>query len=230
MTTMREIDVRCAVCGALGRKAELTSTSSFGPPDLDLRPNGPARWALPFRVQRCEGCGYCAESIGSAPPGAAEVVGSIVYRDVLERSKLPRLARSFFCSALVDEHAGRCEGAAWDFLAAAWACDDAGATAQARSCRQRAVEMFERALERGEIEAPRPVVRTLVAELSRRAGRFDDALRACEAAAGELAESASGEDDDGGASTGAVIDFVRALSSAGDDGSHSCADAFADND
>ena len=132
---MREIDVRCAVCGTLGRKAELTSTSSFGPPDLDLRPNGPARWALPFKVQRCDGCGYCAESIGAAPPGAADVVGSVVYRDVLERSKLPGLARSYFCAALVEEAAGRHEGAAWDFLAAAWACDDAGARAQARSCR-----------------------------------------------------------------------------------------------
>ncbi len=46
MTTMTEIEVRCAVCGTLARKATLTSTSSFGPPDLDLRPNGPARWAL----------------------------------------------------------------------------------------------------------------------------------------------------------------------------------------
>jgi hypothetical protein len=142
------------------------------------------------------------ESIGSAPPGAAEIVGSVVYRDVLERSKLPGLARSFFCSALVEEAAGRHEGAAWDFLAGAWACDDAGATAQARSCRQRAMEMFERALERGEIAAPRPVVLTLIAELSRRAGCFDEALRGCEAAAGELAESTSTDEDGDGANTG----------------------------
>ena len=91
---MREIDVRCAVCGVLGRKAVLASTSSFGPPDLDLRPNGPARWALPFKVQRCDACGYCADSIGSAPTNAKDVVESVVYRDVLERSKLPGLARS----------------------------------------------------------------------------------------------------------------------------------------
>lgn len=130
--------MRCAVCGSLQRTAELTSTSSFGPPDLDLRPNGPARWALPFRVQRCEGCGYAAPSIGSAPPGAGETVESVVYQGVLDRSKLPALARAYFCAALVEESAGRDEAAGWAFLSAAWACDDAGSARHARSCRERA--------------------------------------------------------------------------------------------
>jgi tetratricopeptide (TPR) repeat protein len=228
MTTMREIDVRCAVCGALGKKLELTSTSAFGPPDLDLRPNGPARWALPFGVQRCDACGYCAESIGSAPPGAREVVQSIVYRDVLERSKLPALARSYFCSALVEEAAGRYEASGWDFLAAAWACDDGQGPEQARSCRQRAAEMFERALERGETGASRAAVQTLIAELWRRGGRFDDALGACEAARQELAELDAEADEQ--TSTAAVVDFIRALATAHDDNAHSCAEAFAEGD
>ena len=146
MTTMQEIDVRCAVCGVLGKKAELASTSSFGPPDLDLRPNGPARWALPFKVQGCDACGYCADSIGQAPPDAGAVVESPIYRGVLERSKLPGLARSFFCAALVEEAAGKREAAGWSFLSAAWACDDRDAAGQARSCRLRSAEMFERAL------------------------------------------------------------------------------------
>ena len=41
MTTVTEIDMRCALCGLLSRKAVLTSTSSFGPLDLDLRPQEP---------------------------------------------------------------------------------------------------------------------------------------------------------------------------------------------
>jgi hypothetical protein len=133
MTTMREIDVRCAVCGTLGRKAELTSTSSFGPPDLDLRPQGPARWALEFEVQRCDTCGYCARSIGQAPPGARALVESVVYREVLQRSKLPKPARSLFCAALVNETAGEAEASAWRFLEAAWACHDRNARAHVHS-------------------------------------------------------------------------------------------------
>jgi hypothetical protein len=222
---MGEIDVRCAVCGVLGRKAELTSTSSFGPPDLDLRPNGPARWALPFKVQRCDAW-YCADSIGSAPPGAKDVVESVVYRDVLERSKLPGLARSYFCAALVEESAAMHEEAGWSFLHAAWDCDDRDAVGQARSCRQRAAEMFGRALERGEAGAPRLVVRTLIAELWRRAGRFDEALEACEAAQRDGTDL---EDDDR-ASAGTVRDFIRSLSLAADDEAHSCAEAFAEGE
>ena len=47
MTTMREIDVRCAVCGALGRKAELTSTSW-----LRARPTSTCGRAGPARRRR----------------------------------------------------------------------------------------------------------------------------------------------------------------------------------
>lgn len=227
---MREIDVRCAVCGALQRTVELTSTGSFGPPDLDLRPNGPARWALPFHVQRCDACGYAARSIGSAPRQAGEVVRSVVYRDVLERSKLPGLARSYFCAALVAEAAGEYEASGWAFLSAAWDCDDRDLAGRARTCRERAAEMFSRGLERGRLELSPSVALTLVAELWRRAGRFDEALASCEAADAELAEIASaGEGEDGG-STSAVVAFLRTLATVGDDESHSCAEAFAEGD
>ena len=229
VTTMREIDVRCAVCGTLQRTAELTSTSSFGPPDLDLRPSGPARWALEFRVQRCDACGYCAASIGSAPPRAGDTVASAIYREVLEQSKLPGLARTYFCAALVDEAAGRHEAAGWAFLSAAWDCDDHDATGRARSCRERAAEMFARGVERGTLELPRPVAQTLVAELWRRAGRFDNALESCDAAARELDDDASAEEEESVPTT-AVVRFIRGLSIAGDDAAHNCAEAFTEGE
>jgi hypothetical protein len=37
------VTVRCAVCGAASAQHVLDLTSTFGPPDLDLGPNGPAR-------------------------------------------------------------------------------------------------------------------------------------------------------------------------------------------
>ncbi len=224
MTTMNEIDVRCAVCGLLGRKAVLTSTSSFGPPDLDLRPQGPARWALEFEVQRCDGCGYCAGSIGQAPVGARETVESVVYREVLERSKLPRLPRSLFCAALVSEAAEESEQAAWQFLKAAWACDDKRARAQARICRERSAEMFARALETGEGEAAQAVVLTLSADVWRRAGRFDEAVVAAAEAEQILGEEAGDEDAAGAA---AVATYIRGLAESGDDELHNVVEVFA---
>lgn len=221
---MNEIEVRCAVCGTLGRKAVLTSTSSFGPPDLDLRPQGPARWALEFEVQRCNGCGYCAGSIGQASIGARETVESVVYRDVLERSNLPRLARSLFCSALVSEGAGEPEQAGWLFLKAAWACDDKGARAHARTCRERSAEMFARSLERGEVETPQAVVLTLSADIWRRARRFDEATRAAAEAEGLLTDGSDDEDASGAA---LVAAYIRGLAECGDDTLHNTAEAFA---
>jgi hypothetical protein len=227
MTTMNEVEVRCAVCGTLGRKAVLTSTSSFGPPDLDLRPQGPARWALEFEVQRCNGCGYCAGSIGQAPIGARETVESVVYRDVLERSKLPRLARSLFCSALVCEGAGEPEEAGWLFLKAAWACDDKRARAHARTCRERSAEMFARTIETSEAEAPEAVVLTLSADIWRRAGRFDQAI----AIAQQVEQLVSGaESDEDGAGAAVVAGYIRELAEAGDHDLHNSAEAFAERD
>ena len=98
------VTVRCALCGAQSRQSVLSSTSTFGPPDLDLRPSGPARWALQFRVQCCPRCGYCAESIGQRTPRAGRTVGSVIYRDVLENARMPALARHFFCAATLNDN------------------------------------------------------------------------------------------------------------------------------
>ena len=224
MTTFTEVDVRCAVCGELSRVAELTSTSSFGPPDLDLRPQGPARWALEFGVQRCRTCSYCAPSIGSAPPGASEVVRSVVYHGVSRGARLPRLARDYFCGALVAEGAAKSpESASRAFLKAAWACDDAGAAAQARICRERAAEMLVRAIENGELEPPREVAFAILADLRRRARHFEAALDACAEAELALEEAA---EDESNAATATVVAFIRELVEAEDDESHNAAEAF----
>jgi len=225
MTTFMEVDVRCAVCGALSRVAQLTSTSAFGPPDLDLRPQGPARWALEFSVQRCRSCGYCARSLGAAPPGAAAVVESLVYRGVLERSELPRLARDYFCAALVAGEAAEApESAAESFLHAAWACDDAGAAGQARICRERSAEMLRLAISSGDIRPPREIALAVLADVERRSRRFDQALEACSEADSVLAEAG---DVGSGAGTAAVVSFIRELAEAGDDEAYSAAEAFA---
>lgn len=227
MTTFVQIDVRCALCGALSRQVDMSSTGAFGPPDLDLRPAEPARSALAFRVQRCEGCGYCWGRIGEALPAAAAVVESAAYRELLERARMPRLARHLFCAGLVAEGAGEREAAAWRFLEAAWACDDHFAVVPARMCRERAAEMFESALARGEATAPAGSVKTLLADVLRRAGRFDDAIAASEEA--ELLVAREEDADDPEADAAAVPRYVRALAEAGDDRTHNVAEAFADS-
>jgi hypothetical protein len=182
MTTSMPVTVRCAVCGADSAQCVLSSTSTFGPPDLDLRPNGPARWALQFQIQRCPRCGYCAENVGQRARGARRAVDSIVYRDVLDNARMPALACEYFCAALVAEAAELRDAASSHFLSAAWVCDDAGAAEQARICRDRAAEMLAAAIEWGDVPSENAVVHGVRADMLRRAGRYTDALDALEAA------------------------------------------------
>jgi tetratricopeptide (TPR) repeat protein len=221
MTTSMPVTVRCAVCGADSAQHVLSSTSTFGPPDLDLRPNGPARWALQFHVQRCPRCGYCAEQIGQRTRGARRIVSSVIYRDVLENARIPELARTYFCAALVAEAAEQRDASASHFLSAAWACDDSGATEQARICRDRAAEMLAAAIEWGDVPSQSPVVHGVRADMLRRAGRYADAIDALDAAHPTEA------DDDGSTQAAAVLAYIRELAEAGDDEPHSVAEAFA---
>ena len=215
------VTVRCAVCGADTTQHVLGSTSTFGPPDLDLRPNGPARWALQFQIQRCPRCGYCAEQIGQRTRGARRAVGLIVYRDVLENARMPELARTYFCAALVAEAAEQRDVSASHFLSAAWSCDDSGATVQAQICRDRAAEMLTRAIEWGDVPSESPVVHGVRADVLRRAGRYAEALDALDAVPSRDA------DNDEPTQAYTVLAYIRELAEVGDDDPHSVDEAFA---
>jgi hypothetical protein len=148
----------------------------------------------------------------------------VIYRDVLRNARMPELARQFFCAALVAEAAELRDAAAGHFLSAAWACDDSGATEQARICRDRAAEMFAKAIEWGDVPTDSPVVHGVHADMLRRAGRYDEALAA-------LAAAGVGDpDDDEHGQAATVLAFIRDLAAAGDDSPHSVAEAFASDD
>lgn len=223
MTTSMLVGVCCAVCRADSLQRVLSSISSMGPPDLDLRPNRPARWALQFQIQRCRRCGYCAESIGQRTRGARRAVESIVYRDVLENARMPELARQYFCAALVAEAAELRDRSSRLFLSAAWVCDDAGAAEQARICRDRAAEMLAKAIEWGDVPSQSPVVRGVHADMLRRAGRYDEAVDVLDA-------SGADSDDEEPSQAATVLAFIRELAVSGDDEPHSVAEAFAPED
>jgi ribosomal protein L37E len=229
MTTIRTVEVRCALCGTMSFQTRVYDAAFCGPPDLDLRPGEPARSLLALQVQRCARCGYCWPAIGEALPGAGATVDSMAYKDVLLHARMPRLARYYCCAALVAEAAEERELSARFFLDAAWACDDLGAEAQARTCRERSAEMFLIALEWGECSLPEPVARTVVGDVLRRAGRLSDAV-ASTAKAEQTLQHAGAEDDndDNALTTAAVAAYVRGLAELEDDTCRNIADAFAE--
>lgn len=76
---------------------------------------------------------------------------------------------------------GELTGAGWGALLAAWSLDEAGERESARLCRERALELWERAEEAGEPLAEQGPVAAhlLLAEVARRAGRFEAARSRC---------------------------------------------------
>jgi len=98
-----DCDDRCAVCGAVSRQTHLLSTTYFGASDLDGRPPQMRRSTVPWWVSRCPECGYCAWNIAKAPATAGETVRSEIYQAQLKDPRMPDLARSFLCAALVAE-------------------------------------------------------------------------------------------------------------------------------
>ncbi len=178
MTTFREEERTCAVCGYVAWHTVLTSTSAFGDVDLDTRPPPPARMALALQIQCCPACGYCAPNIEVMPDVAPSVVAQEAYRAQRNDPSFPYLANMFLCWGMIQVVAGEYAGAGWAAVRAAWACDDEGAeyASAAVTCRLRAVEWFVAGRERGQSFATEAEVEeALLADLLRRSARFDEA-------------------------------------------------------
>lgn len=219
MTLPYPHDSVCAVCGAESEQTDLMSSSSFGAPDLDSRPPALLRDTIDWWVHECPVCGYCAADIAKAPPEAERVVHSEAYRRQLKDSDTPDLARRFLCQAMVLEATG---GRPTDevvsaLLAAAWACDDAGATEAAAQLRLRTAATLEAAREAGglrDAEDPSaPFI--LLADLYRRAGRFEEAGAAARAGLDVVASDFHR----------ALLEFQVRLVGARDDSVHTCDEA-----
>ena len=77
MTKMHLETMSCPVCGREEEVSVLSSTHSFGSPDLDFRSARPARDMLHWMIHSCSNCGYAAysESFGdSVSKGVKEFV------------------------------------------------------------------------------------------------------------------------------------------------------------
>jgi GTP pyrophosphokinase len=183
MTTISEEPVTCVFCEETTVLPVLGSTSSFGPPDLDLRPSEPARSSIFAWVQRCAFCGYCAPSIGVARPGASHVVDTPEYGGQLVDAEYPPLANSFLCSALIFSAVGEAGLATRSAIEAAWVCDDAGALQAAQRCRMRAVDLLLQSRAEGDEPFVDPATESAVlVDLLRRSERFEEAVEQAVAA------------------------------------------------
>jgi hypothetical protein len=180
MATIVLVESECSLCGTRSEQRLVNMTPGSRLPDLDSRPAEPARSALPFWVQRCPSCGYCATDISLDYPLADVVLRTEAYGKVLRRQAMPEKAREFLAWALIEAANDEYGGAGWSAVHAAWICDDAEKQAAAAECRQLALERFARQrASLGHITGfEDPGVEELVlADLCRRTGNFAEARR-----------------------------------------------------
>lgn len=212
---MMPVQVECASCGHVSTQQELTSTSTFGAPDLDLRPAEIARSALFVQVQECPGCGYCAGHLAEAPENVAQFLEAPRYIDVRADTTPCALARRFLLASFVRDAAGDPADAGWFAVRAAWACDDDVDPPGASTYRARAADLFRESSELGRRFAQDAGTEAAVlADLLRRSGQFREAREVCERALPDCVGL-----------VGSVLSFQAVLARDEDDRAYTVADA-----
>ena len=177
MSSNPKLEMACSVCGTRSQHEGIDASScSYGPRDLDTRPPLPLRTALANLVLVCPSCGYAARNLMESDANVKPVLESPEYRAQMNDESLPPLANRFLCAALIADAREQLVYAGWSRVHAAWACDDKDDDVAAGRCRELALATFRQAQESGlsAIEGG-PGESLLLADLLRRAGRFEDA-------------------------------------------------------
>lgn len=170
MSTMSDFPRTCAVCGATHQYRILTSTNTFGSPDLGLRPPQMKRGTMPLWVQECPDCGYAANDVSDFTRVPREYLQSEAYRNYGGLRFQNPLAGRFYRQHLILLGDKRRKAASRAILHAAWACDDADDTENAVRCRDIAAELMEMYILPLYQEEEYVL---LYADILRRAGHFD---------------------------------------------------------
>lgn len=181
MTTLRQIELSCPVCGNGFASQAVLSTNSFGGKRTDFHERAAGTQPLPYFVHMCSRCGYTGSERDF---GDEAEVGPLLKEHVWDELA-PRLPSGNVTGSDKYDFAARV--ATWQgceprrvadlYLRAAWCCVDEGDVEAERYYRRHASWMFERALAAfdGVEREERAVLTYLVGELWRRVGDIKQA-------------------------------------------------------
>lgn len=166
--------VFCGFCSTKSNQLQGSAPDPSVVPDLDTRPgeNSVASW-----LEQCPQCGYAAADISSVHEKAGAWLEGDGHRQALNDESVPEPARRFLVHALVLREVGQLADAGWISLQGAWVCDDLGQDAAAIRFRSQAIEYWLRGRSAGEDFASPGEDFALIADVLRRAGRLEEALR-----------------------------------------------------
>ncbi len=175
MTTLRQIELGCPICGNSFQSQAVVSTNAFGGKRTDFHERAAGTQPLAYLVHMCDECGYSGGERDFNHEGeVSPLLKEHVLNELAPRVPLPATGSGKYeAAAKVAEWQALDDRQIADlFLRAAWCCVDEGDVEAERYFRRHAAWMFERALEKfdGVPADERPVLTYLVGELWRRIG------------------------------------------------------------
>ena len=196
MTTLRQIELSCPICGKCFQSQAVVTTNAFGGKRTDFHERAAGTQPLAYLIHMCDGCGF---SGGERDFNHEADVSPLLKEHVLNElaSCIPHSAtgsEKYEAAAKVAEWQGMEERHIADLLLrAAWCCVDEGDTEAERYFRRHAAWMFERALSKydGVNGDERAVLTYLVGELWRRIGDLRNATIWFDRVADEITDSGS---------------------------------------
>ena len=125
MTTIMNIEMKCAVCGETSSHPVVGSTNTMGYPDLDLRPAEMQRSTMHTWILECPHCGYAAPRLENETEITKEFVNTDSYITCDGYDFKSDLAKRFYRAYLIAKEIKDAEMKYYSIQYCAWACDDA---------------------------------------------------------------------------------------------------------
>lgn len=196
MTTLRQIELSCPICGNSFQSQAVVTTNAFGGKRTDFHERAAGTQPLAYLIHMCDECGY---SGGEGDFNHEAEISPLLKEHVLTElapAVTPSTPGStkYEAAAKVAEWHGIEERQVADLLLrAAWCCVDEGDIEAERYYRRHAAWTFEKALARydGVSADERAVLTYLVGELWRRIGDLRQSSDWFDRVRDEVVDSAS---------------------------------------
>ncbi len=174
MTTIARNKVKCSVCGTVNECSAVMSTNAFGSPDLDTRPPEMQRSTMSMWVHTCRKCGYAASDLSDTCDVTADFLKSDEYVSCEGIGFKSHLAKDFYRQYMIAVKGDKIRIAFFALLHAAWACDDAKDTDNAKLCREKAIPLASVLAASKSPQSENFIL--MRADMMRRAGQFEEVI------------------------------------------------------
>ncbi len=180
LTTLRQIDLCCPICGNSFQSQAVVSTNAFGGKRTDFHERAAGTQPLAYLIHMCNCCGYSGvERDFTGETEVSPLLKEHVWNELAPRALSPASgSEKYEAAAKVAEWQGLEPRQIADLLLrAAWCCVDEEDIEAERFFRRQAAWMFERALASydGVAAEERATLTYLVGELWRRVGDVSQA-------------------------------------------------------